>query len=65
MCILYILVIAFPWWLIFWANTFFPGVPLLIFGFHFWIVVFSVYRDIKKETYEAVINDDQEMETQA
>ena len=74
MCRVYVLVQTFPWLFApadelvlyqkYWLETLFPGIPFLIFGFYFWIVVFSVYGDIKKETTEAVINDDQELKTQ-
>lgn len=73
-CRLYVLVQTFPWLFApadqlvlyqkYWLETVFPGIPFLIFGFYFWIVVFSVYRDIKKETAEGT-NNDQEMKTQA
>lgn len=74
MCRAYVLVQTFPWLFApadklvlhqkYWLETLFPGIPFLIFGFYFWIVVFSVYRDIKKETTEGT-NNDQEMKTQA
>ena len=44
---------AVPWQL-------FPGIFGLIFGFYFWDVVYSVYRDIKKDQ-ENEINE-QELE---
>ena len=44
-------------------DTLFPGVPILIFGFYFWDVVYSVYRDLKREDSEN-IGSGQEMKTE-
>ena len=74
LCRLYVLIQTFPWifapagklaeYQKYWLDTLFPGVPILIFGFYFWDVVYSVYRDIKNEDINATNHDNQEMKTQ-
>jgi len=74
LCRLYVLIQTFPWLFApagklaeyqkYWLDTLFPGVPILIFGFYFWDVVYSVYRDIKNEDINATNHDNQEMKTQ-
>ena len=74
LCRLYVLIQTFPWLFApagklaeyqkYWLDTLFPGVPILIFGFYFWDVVNSVYRDIKNEDINATNHDNQEMKTQ-
>ena len=44
-------------------DTLIPGVPILIFGFYFWDVVYSVYRDLKREDSENIASG-QEVKTE-
>ena len=41
-----------------------PGYPILIFGFYFWDVVYSVYRDLKREEDSENIGSWQEVKSE-
>ena len=70
MCRTYMLVqifMAFPIANEHLLHTLIPGVPIMIFGFYFWDVVYSVYRDVKREETEnnTATTSGQEMKTEA